>query len=344
MSRSVTMRAMAHPRPAPSTLSVAVALATVYVVWGSTYLAIAYVVETLPPFLAAGARFVLAGGLLLAFLLAQDRWRRRTAGAAALERPRLIEWRTAWIVGVLLLLGGNGMVMTAEQTVPSGIAAVIIATVPIWMSVFDALLTRRRPSLLAIGGLLVGLVGVGILLMPTDGVQAIDPLGIGMLVIATVSWAAGSLYARHGPMPRNHLLGTGMQQLAGGMSLLVLGLAVGDVGRTDFGAVSTESMVALAYLVVFGSLIAFTAYVWLLNHVAVTTVATYAYVNPVVAVALGLLFRGEELTPRTLLAAALIIGAVVAMVSGRPREAEEAGPAPETAPLEPAAELEKGGR
>ncbi len=325
-----------------STISVALALGTVYIVWGSTYLAIAYVVETLPPFMAAAARFLLAGGMLGAFLLAQDRWRRRRGASDVLPAPRLVEWRTALVVGGLLLLGGNGLVMVAEQTIPSGIAAVIIATVPIWMSVFDALVTRRRPSMLALGGLVVGLFGVAILLLPSEGFDALDPLGVGILVVATVSWAAGSLYARHGPLPRNQLLGTSMQQLAGGAALVVAALAVGEPGRLDVAAVSVESWLGLAYLVVFGSLVAFTAYVWLLNHVAVTTVATYAYVNPVVAVALGMLFRDEQLTPRTLLAAALIIGAVVAMVSGRPREAEEAGPSPDVAPLEATDEAEEG--
>jgi len=319
-----------------SLLPVVVALGTVYVVWGSTYLAIAYVVETLPPLLSAGARFLVAGGLLVAFLAAQDRWRRRRdPESPRLERPRLIEWRTALIVGGLLLLGGNGMVMLAEQTIPSGIAAVIIATVPIWMSVFDALLTRRPPSMLAVGGLAVGLVGVAILLLPSTGLDALDPIGIGMLVIAAIAWAAGSLYARRGPLPSNALLGTGMEQLAGGLALVAVGLLIGELGRTDPANVSMASLVGLGYLIVFGSLLAFTAYVWLLNHVPITTVATYAYVNPVVAVALGLLFRNETFTPRTLLAAALIIGAVVAMVSGRPREAEVPGPSPEAAPLEP---------
>jgi drug/metabolite transporter (DMT)-like permease len=332
---------MTPSRPAASTLSVVLALGTVYIVWGSTYLAIAYVVETLPPFIAASARFLLAGGMLGAFLLAQDRWRRGRGAAGALPAPRLVEWRTALVVGGLLLLGGNGLVMVAEQTIPSGIAAVIIATVPIWMSVFDAVVTRRRPSMLAVGGLVVGLVGVGILLLPSEGFDALDPVGVGLLVLATVSWAAGSLYARHGPQPDNQLLGTSMQQLAGGAALLVAALGVGELGRLDLAAVSVESWLGLVYLVIFGSLLAFTAYVWLLNHVAVTTVATYAYVNPVVAVALGMLFRGEELTPRTLLAAALIIGAVVAMVSGRPRQAEEPGPSPDVAPLE-ADEAERG--
>jgi drug/metabolite transporter (DMT)-like permease len=335
---------MISRRPSPATLSVIVALTTVYIVWGSTYLAIAYVVETLPPFIAAGARFLAAGAMLGAFLLARDRWRRGRGAPASVQRPRLIEWRTALIVGSLLLLGGNGMVMVAEKTIPSGIAAVIIATVPIWMSVFDAALTRRRPSFLALGGLVVGLVGVAILLLPSEGFEALDPIGIGFLVVATISWAAGSLYARHGPLPHNQLMGTSMQQLAGGAALVVVALAVGELGELDLGTVSPESWLGLAYLVVFGSLIAFTAYVWLLNHVAVTTVATYAYVNPIVAVALGMLFRGEELTPRTLLAAALIIGAVVAMVSGRPREAEEPGPSPDVACLEPdeAEPLEEG--
>jgi drug/metabolite transporter (DMT)-like permease len=325
-----------------STVSVVLALGTVYIVWGSTYLAIAYVVETLPPFLAAGARFLVAGLVLGAFLLAQDRWRRSRGAIASVQVPRWVEWRTALIVGTLLLLGGNGMVMVAEQTIPSGIAAVMIATTPIWMSLFDAAVTRRRPSYLAVGGLLVGLAGVAILLLPEEGISALDPAGIGFLLLAEIAWAAGSVYARHGRLPANHLTGTSMQQLAGGASLVLAALLVGEPGRLDLGGVSPESWLGLAYLIVFGSLVAFTAYVWLLNNVAVTTVATYAYVNPIVAVALGMLFRGEELTPRTLLAAALIIGAVVAMVTGRPREAEETGPSPETACLEPADELEEG--
>lgn len=321
----------------PSTLMVAAALGTVYVVWGSTYLAIAYVVESMPPLLSAGSRFLVAGSMLIAFLVARDRWQRARGAApgTGLHWPRGVEWRTAFIVGSLLLLGGNGMVSVAEQTIPSGIAAVIIATTPIWLSVFDALLTRRMPSLIAIGGLLVGLVGVAILLLPSTGLDALNPAGIGILVVATICWASGSLYARRGPLPSNHLLGTGMEQLAGGLVLLAAAAAIGEVGSFDPGAVTTASLLGLAFLIVFGSLVAFTAYVWLLNHVAVTTVATYAYVNPVVAVGLGLLFRGETLSPRSLLAAGLIIGAVVAMVSGRPRDAEESGPSPEVATLEP---------
>jgi drug/metabolite transporter (DMT)-like permease len=325
----------------PSTLAVVAALGAVYLVWGSTYLAIAFVVDSMPPLLAAGTRFLVAGLTLIAFLVARDRWRRRRGVAGeGLQWPMAVEWRTAIIVGALLLLGGNGMVSIAEQTIPSGIAAVIIATTPIWLSIFDALLTRRMPSVLAIGGLLVGLVGVAILLLPSSGLDAFDPVGIGILVVATVCWASGSLYARRGPLPRSHLLGTGMEQLAGGLVLLAVGIAIGEIGRFDPAAVTTSSLLGLAFLIVFGSLVAFTAYVWLLNHVAVTTVATYAYVNPVVAVALGVAFRGETLTPRSLLAAGLIIGAVVAMVTGRPREVEESGPSAEAGGLE--AESEAG--
>lgn len=322
--------------PRPSTLAVAIALGIVYVIWGSTYLAIAYVVESLPPLLAAGARFLVAGGLMVAFLVAQDRWKRARGDAPEhlLAWPRSVEWRTAFIVGALLLLGGNGMVSVAEKTIPSGIAAVIIATTPIWLSVFDALLTRRMPSRIAIGGLLVGLLGVAILLLPSRGIDSLDPVGIGILVVATLCWAAGSLYARRGPLPPNQLLGTGMEQVAGGLVLLVVAAAIGEVGAFDPAGVTTASLLGLAFLVVFGSLVAFTAYVWLLNHVAVTTVATYAYVNPVVAVGLGIAFRGETLSLRSLLAAALIIGAVVAMVSGRPREVEASGPSAGAGALE----------
>ncbi len=331
-----------------STFAVATNLGLVYVVWGSTYLAIAYVVESMPPLLAAGARFVVAGSLLIAFLVARDRWQRargRTSSESLLRWPRGVEWRTAFIVGSLLLLGGNGMVSVAEQTIPSGIAAVIIATTPIWLSVFDAVLTRRMPSPVAIGGLVVGLVGVAILLLPSGGgIDALNPVGIGILVVATLCWASGSLYARRGPLPSNHLLGTGMEQLAGGLVLLTVAAATGDIGAFRPEGVTTASLLGLAFLVVFGSLVAFTAYVWLLNHVAVTTVATYAYVNPVVAVALGIAFHGETLGLRSLLAAGLIIGAVVAMVSGRPREVEESGPSPDAGALDAEPEAGSGAR
>jgi drug/metabolite transporter (DMT)-like permease len=319
------------PARRPSTVAIVVALLVVYVVWGSTYLAIAAMIESMPPLLSAGARYATAGAVMMGALAAHAAWRGR---AEAGERPTAVQWRSAFVVGTLLLLGGNGGVVLAELTIPSGIAAVLVATVPIWLAVLDALLTRRRPSGLVIGGLVAGIVGVAVLLVPVQGIDGLDPLGIGLVVLAAFSWAAGSIYARRAPRPSSGLLWTGMEMVAGGASLLLAGALVGEPSRTDPAAFTIASLAAWGYLVVFGSIVAFTAYSWLLHNVPVSIVGTYAYVNPVVAVALGTVILSEPITPRTLVAAALIIGAVVAMVSGRPRETEEPGPAPEVAPLE----------
>lgn len=319
-------------RPRPSTAAVIVALLVVYVVWGSTYLGIAIMIETMPPLLAAGVRYGVAGVLMLGALVALARLR---PAAAPLERPTGAQWRSTFVVGTLLLLGGNGGVVLAEQFIPSGIAAVLVAMVPIWLAVLDAVVTRRRPSRLVVGGLVAGLVGVVVLLAPVEGLGGIDPLGILLVVGASLSWAIGSLYARSAPMPRSGLLGTGMEMLAGGAVLVLAGSLLGEIGRVDPGSISTASLLAMIYLIVFGSILAFTAYTWLVANVPVTTLGTYAYVNPVVAVALGAIFLSEPITLRTVLAAVLILGAVIAMVSGRPREAEEPGPVPEAATLEP---------
>jgi len=316
----------------PSTAAVALALGLVYVVWGSTYLAIAVMVETLPPLLAAGLRFVIAGLLMLGALRIHARF--RPSGDSA-ERPTAAHWRTAFVVGALLLLGGNGGVVLAEQLIPSGVAAVLVATVPIWLAVFDAALSRRRPSMLAVGGLVAGLVGVGILLAPVDQDVALEPLGIFLVVMAAISWAAGSLYARRAPLPRSPFLGTGIEMLAGGIVLLAAGTLLGEVGRTEIAAFSLRSLVAFAYLTLVGSIVGYTAYTWLLARVPVTVAGTYAYVNPIVAVALGAVLLSEPITPRTLVATTIIIGAVVAIVSGRPREIEATRPAPEGAVMEP---------
>jgi drug/metabolite transporter (DMT)-like permease len=322
----------AHPSR-PSTAAVAVALLIVYVVWGSTYLGIAIMIETLPPLLAAGVRYATAGLLMLGALVAYARLRR---SAQPIERPTRAHWRSAFIVGTLLLLGGNGGVVLAELYIPSGIAAVLIAAMPIWLALFDAILTRRRPSRLVIGGLIAGIVGVAVLLAPLEELDAINPIGVGLCILAEISWAAGSVYAQRAPLPRSALLGTGMEMLAGGLVMVLAGSLLGEIGRTNVEAFSLRSLLALAYLIVFGSIVAFSAYTWLLANVPVSTVGTYAYVNPIVAVALGAVILNEPITPRTLLASALIIGAVVAMVSGRPRETEESGPSPDVAPLEPA--------
>ena len=323
---------MTDSRRAPSTVAVVLALLIVYVVWGSTYFAIAVMIETLPPLLAAGARYATAGALVLGALAVHARWRRASAPR---ERPTAAHWRSAAIIGTLLLLGGNGGVVLAELRIASGVAAVVIATVPIWLAVFDAILTRRRPSGLVIGGLAAGLVGVAVLLVPVDGIDDLDPLGIGLVLAAAISWAAGSLYARRAPVPRSGLHLTGMEMLAGGTALMIGGVLLGEIGRTDVADFSVRSLVAVAYLVTFGSIVAFTAYTWLLANVSVSTVGTYAYVNPIVAVALGAVFLSEPITPRTIVATVIIIGAVIAMVSGRPRTAEESGPDPEVGSMAP---------
>jgi drug/metabolite transporter (DMT)-like permease len=308
------------------------ALLIVYVVWGSTYSAIAVMLETMPPLLAAGVRFAIAGAIVLAGLAVWARVRPQDEPA---EKATAAHWRSALIIGGLLLLGGNGGVVLSELYIPSGMTAVLVATTPIWMAVFDAVLTRRRPSALVIGGLFAGIAGVAVLLVPVAGIKGIDPLGVGLVLGAEICWAAGSIYARRAPLPRSALLGTGMEMVAGGAALILAGTLLGEIGRTDIGAFSTGSIVAIAYLIVFGSIVAFTAYTWLLAHVSVATVATHAYVNPIVAVALGALFLSEPITLRTGIAAVIIIGAVIAMVSGRAGDAEEPAPSPEAATPEP---------
>ncbi|MEP7082649.1 MAG: EamA family transporter [Chloroflexota bacterium] len=319
------MTSPGHTRASPA--AVAVALLIVYVVWGSTYFGIAVMIQTMPPLLAAGARYGLAGTLMLGGLAAHAWWRARGRGAAA-ERLTAAHWRSAFVVGTLLLLGGNGGVVLAELYIPSGVAAVLVAPMPIWLALFDALVTRRRPSRLVVGGLLAGVIGVAVLVVPVEGLAQINPIGVLLVVGAEISWAAGSVYARHAPLPRSGLLATGLEMLAGGFSLVVVGSLLGEIGQLDVSAFSGESVAAFVYLVIFGSIVAFTAYTWLLAHAPVSTVATYAYVNPIIAVALGAILLSEPITARTLIAGALILGAVVAMVSGRPRD--EGHPAPET--------------
>jgi drug/metabolite transporter (DMT)-like permease len=308
-------------KDAPSTAAVAVALLLVYVVWGSTYLAIAVMIETLPPLLAAGVRYLVAGGLMVGAVGAHGRWR---AGRDGAPRPRAgrAQWRAAFIVGTLLLLGGNGGVVLAELLIPSGVAAVLVATVPIWLALLDAIVERRAPTALVVGGLVAGIIGVAVLLVPVDGLAEIDPAGVALVVGGTIAWASGSIYARRAPLPRSGLLATGMEMVAGGASLFVAGLLIGEVGRTQVDAFSMRSLIAFAYLTLVGSIVGFTAYTWLLAHVSVSTVGTYAYVNPIVAVALGAIFLQEPITVRTVIAAILILGAVVAMLSGRPRAQE----------------------
>lgn len=297
--------------PAPATWKLLLAFALVYVIWGSTYIAILFAIETLPPFLMAAARFLAAGAVLYAWC----RW--REDGAA----PTLQQWRSAAIVGVLLLTLGNGLVSWSETRVPTGVAALLVAMVPCWMVLIDWMHPRgTRPGLQVIAGLVLGLAGVAWLVggKPAPGARGVDLLGAGALLVSTLAWASGSVYARHAVLPRSPLLATGMQMLAGGAVLVLIGGALGEFGRIDAGNISFRSVAALLYLAVFGSIVAFTAYVWLLRVSAPAKVSTYAYVNPVIAVFLGWALADEALTTQMLLAAAVIIGGV-AMITLAPK-------------------------
>ncbi|HSB64963.1 MAG TPA: EamA family transporter, partial [Anaerolineales bacterium] len=265
-----------------------IALVAVYVVWGSTYLAIRFAVETIPPFLTAGIRFLVAGGALYIW--------QRLSGAPA---PKKVEWRSASIIGLLLLLGGNGMLNWAETRIPSGISSLFIGTVPLWMVLFDAFRPNGvKTNRLVWAGVLVGLVGTALLVNPWQShtsSPAYNPLGIGVLIFAAISWSAGSLYSRKAPLPGSPLLGTGMEMLVGSLGLFVFATILGEWGQFHPAAISMPSLAGLAYLIVFGSGIGFVAYTWLLRNAPTHLVATYAYVNPVVAILLGNLVGHESL-------------------------------------------------
>ena len=356
----------------PTPLTVWVAMIIIYIVWGSTYLAIRFAVETMPPFLMAATRFLVAGSILYL-------WRRWKGDAAPTRR----EWRSAAIIGGFLLVGGNGFLVWAEQRVFSGIASLIIASVPLWIVVLDSLFfrsARKRYSWVTVVGVLVGFAGIVLLLGPSElaglvgrtnptglspvGVSSpvsgsgstetpcpvcgasataeqssageassaggVDPIGGLVLLAGSLLWSAGSIYARGAKLPSSALLGTGMEMLAGGAGLLALATLAGEWKRLNFSGFAPHSIWGLVYLILFGSLLGFTAYLWLLRNAPTALVSTYAYVNPLVAIFVGNLLASEPLTPRVLAAAAIILGAVVIItLTQRPVPAD---PRPTTAP------------
>ncbi len=304
---------------APPRSKLIAAFAAVYIIWGSTYLAIRFVLETMPPFSTAGGRFIISGAILYLWT--------RSRGEAA---PTALHWRNTAIVGACLLLGGNGGVMWAEQYVPSGIAALLVAILPFWMVLLDWIRPGGSvPSRGVMIGLIVGIIGLVVLigpdaLNPSAASEAAAREGNGVnlgaavvLLLASLAWAVGSIFSQHSTLPRSATLSTGMEMLCGGALLFVLGVITREPMQFDPAGVSARSMAGFLYLVTFGSLVAFTAYIWLLKHASPARVSTYAYVNPVVAVFLGWALAGETLSVRTAIAAAIIIGAVALITTAR---------------------------
>ena len=287
----------------PSAPAIWCAMGSVYLIWGSTYLAIRIAIETLPPFLMAAIRFLIAGGIL--YLI---RWLR---GDAAATRS---EWSSATIIGILLLVGGNGGVVWAEQRVASGVAALLVGTAPLWMVLIESLNpTGRRPTQWAILGIILGFVGIAVLIVPsqlTGQREEVDIIGASVLIFSSLSWATGSLYSRHATLPSSPLLGTAMEMLGGAAGLLLLSFLTGEFSRLTLANISTRSIGGMVYLIIFGSWVGLSSYTWLLRVAPTPLVFTYAYVNPVVAVLLGHLLAAEPLTVQIIIAATIVVGSV----------------------------------
>jgi drug/metabolite transporter (DMT)-like permease len=306
----VREKGIADIDPKRSLVLLIVAFAAIYVLWGSTYLAIKYVIETLPPFISAGARFSLAGATL--FIVGRF--------SKDYKKPTLRQWRASAVVGTLLFLGGNGGVVIAEHHITSGLAALLVATEPFWVVLLSWLwLKGARPDWRVALGLLIGFAGVYLLIGGNGAVQVgseINQLfGMILVIAAGLCWATGSIYGVRAPASKSPILASGMQMLAGGSAQLLVGTLMGEWAGFEISAVSRNSWFALVYLLIFGSLIAFTAYSWLLKNARPAMVATYAYVNPVIAVILGWAIAGESFTGRTLLGAGVIVGSVVMITS-----------------------------
>ncbi len=292
--------------PKPSLVALLAGFAAVYFIWGSTYLGIRFAIETLPPFSMAGIRFLSAGLLLFAY----SAWRGH-------GWPSWVQWRTSWIVGTLLLVTGNGLLTWAEQFVPSGVAALIVGTVPLWMVLLDSLRPGvPRPGLAVWMGLALGLAAIATLVGPSElGGQAVHVPGALVICIASLSWAIGSLYSKGAPQVDSTLQNVGMQMLLGGVTLLAIGLLMGE--RIEWSQVSARSAWALVYLSLIGGVVSYSAYVWLLKVSTPAKVSTYAYVNPLVAVFLGWALGGEALSPRVFVATAAVVSAVFLIVGRR---------------------------
>ena len=296
------------PAAKASTHALVAAFATIYIVWGSTYLAMRVGVETMPPLSLATVRFVLAGGILFAIV--------KLRGA---PWPDARQWRDNALVGAFLLLGGNGPVVWAAQYIPSGIGSLLVGLAPMWMVLIEwAFPGGRRPGPYTAAGLLIGFTGIIVLVAPwehTGGAGALPLKGVAAILLSTVFWAAGSIISRHVRNPAPAFSASAMQMLCGGGALAIAALIRGEPAMIQTGAISLRSWIAFFYLIVFGSLGGFSAYTWLIANSTPARVSTYAYVNPVVAVFLGWLILDEPVTPRTLLAAAIVVTSVVIIIA-----------------------------
>jgi drug/metabolite transporter (DMT)-like permease len=313
---------------APKRTWIIIAFAATYLIWGSTYLAIFYAIQSIPPFLMAGSRFLLAGVIMCG-----------TARLQGTSWPPPISWKSALIIGACLLVGGNGAVTIAEKWVPTGLAALLVATIPIYIALLGWITgSAPRPAPVVWLGLFGGLVGVGVLVGPaltnlaTASPQSHLALGMSILLGGSLAWSAGSLYSRTAKSSPSLFMAAGQQMICGGGLLFLLGLARDEHHGFNPGNVSSLSMGAFIYLVLIGALVGYTAYFWLLRHCEPAKVATYAYVNPIVAMILGTVFGGEILSARTLLAAALIIGSVALVITAQQLKKAQESPASPAVP------------
>jgi drug/metabolite transporter (DMT)-like permease len=313
VSSATTAPPQAVAPSAPGTRLLA-AFLLVYVVWGSNFLAIRYALETVPPFLLMGVRSFLAGTCLYV-------WARLRVD----ERPSLAYWRAATAVGLFLFLGGHGLLAWAQQRIPSGVAALGMATIPLWMILLDWLWAgARRPGARVWSGLALGMAGLGVLVGPGRWPGAVDAVGVVALLGSAFAWAFGSVLARRRRLPQSVVLSTSMQLLAGGLALVVFSLGHGEMRAFDPAGVSARSAIGFTYMVGASSILGFTAYVWLLRVTTPARAASYAFVNPLVAVLVGWAIGGEALTTRTAVAAVLIVAGVAAIVTGGSRAVHHA--------------------
>lgn len=289
---------------------IVVGFLAIYLIWGSTYLAIRFTIETIPPLLSAGIRFLIGGSLLYL-------WARASGAVAATSS----QWRNSGIIGLLLVVGGTGTVTWAEQYVPSGLAALMVAAMPFWMVLIDWLRPNgQKPASSVIAGLVMGFAGIVVLVGPGNlGGAPVSTIGAVAVLLATLSWASGSIYSRHVDLPQSRLLSVGIQMLVGGATMLAMGAMIGELPQFHISLFTLKSVAALLYLAIIGSL-AFAAYVWLLKVSTPAKVSTYAFVNPVVAVIVGWAFAGEALSARTVIAAAIIVTAVAVLTLAKGRQ------------------------